>query len=101
MNADPRCISRCRILADSADHVVARSWHGSPGRQAIVGPGSRDVLVHVDRLAPPETPEATGEAIGRLIAGFVGARFEVRVLTRGQPSARWPVPARRPGWDRA
>lgn len=79
------------ILADSADHVVARSWHGSPGRQAIVGPGSRDVLVHVDRLAPPETPEATGEAIGRLIAGFVGARFEVRVLTRGQPSARWPA----------
>lgn len=78
------------ILADSADNVVARAWHGAPGRQVIVGPQSRDVLVHVDQLAPAAAPEETGAAVGRLIAGFVGARSAVQVLSRGQPSARWP-----------
>lgn len=79
------------ILADSADRVVARAWHGSPGRQAVVGPPSRDVLVHIDQLAPEADPEGTGVAIGRLIGGFVGARATVQILDRGRPLARWPA----------
>jgi DNA/RNA-binding domain of Phe-tRNA-synthetase-like protein len=78
------------ILVDSADQVLARHWHGAPGRVAAVGSASREALVLVD-LVPP-LAEAAGELseqLLRLLTGFLGGQAEVRRLSRAAPSAEW------------
>ena len=81
------------ILADSADVVVARAWHGAPGAQAFIGGASRDVLLHFDLLPP--APAALADA-GLLalaasdrIGSLLGGTLAWRVMSRAVPMARW------------
>jgi DNA/RNA-binding domain of Phe-tRNA-synthetase-like protein len=78
------------ILADSADLVLARHWHGAPGRATAVTATTSAAVVHFDLLpAAPERAAALAEAFMRLATGFVGGTAAVRYLTRAQPQAMW------------
>lgn len=78
------------ILADSADMVLARHWHGAPGRATYPSSASRELLVHLDLLPPlaDEAP-ALADRLARLLTGFLGGRVELRRLDRAAPLARW------------
>lgn len=81
------------ILADSADVVVARAWHGAPGAQAFIGGASRDVLLHFDLLPP--APAALADAgvlalaASDRIGSLLGGTLAWRVMSRAVPMARW------------
>jgi len=81
------------ILADSADAVVARAWHGAPGAQAFVGAASRDILLHFDLLPPaPAALQGAGvlalEASAR-IGALLGGPLSWHAMSRAVPMARW------------
>lgn len=83
------------ILADGSDRVVARNWHGSPGRPFVVGPTSTAVQVHVDVVTPinPELRAAhLAMELGRLATAYLGCTVASLVLSRGTPSVRWSSP---------
>jgi DNA/RNA-binding domain of Phe-tRNA-synthetase-like protein len=78
------------ILADSADRVLARHWHGAPGRRSFAGPDSRDVLVHLDLLGPQAAQASELAArLERLLVGVLGGRIDVRLLGRQTPVVTW------------
>jgi len=84
------------ILADGADRVMARAWHGAQSADTRVGPGATEVLVHFDLLAegeeaPAEAAAALAASFAQLATGFVGGAADVRVLTRAAPQAAWPA----------
>ena len=78
------------VLVDSADRVLARDWHGAASRPFLVGPASRDVLVHLDLLTPaaPE-PSRLADAFTRLALGFLDGHADTRTLSRTQPMVAW------------
>jgi len=86
------------ILADSADQVLARAWHGAQGAAGRIDDGARDVLVHFDLLPadldgepPLAQAEAIAAAFARLAAGFVGGTARWQVLRWSSPQAAWPA----------
>ena len=78
------------ILADSADLVLARHWHGAQGRPVVVGSTTIRALVHLD-LLPPLASQADTLAgkFARLATGFLGGSAEVRLLSWAAPQAVW------------
>jgi DNA/RNA-binding domain of Phe-tRNA-synthetase-like protein len=78
------------VLADSADRVLARHWHGSPGRPFVPALDTRTVLVHVD-LLPPLAAQAAdlAGALARLLTGFLGGAVAIHWLDRDRPWAEW------------
>lgn len=78
------------ILADDADQVLARHWHGAQGRPFVLTAATQQVHVHVD-LLPPRSAEAQSlaAALTRLLTGFVGGAAETQFLTRARPQAVW------------
>ncbi len=80
------------ILADSADEVLARHWHGRQGRSTAADAACRAVLVHVDLLPPQaEAADDLAAALARLITGFAGGTAETRRLAWETPQAAWPA----------
>lgn len=78
------------ILVDSAEQVLARHWHGRQGRATVVGPATREVLAHLDFLAPAAgEAERLADAFARLVTGFAGGRAEVAWLTWDTPRETW------------
>lgn len=69
------------ILADSADQVLARHWHGAQGAATAGRPGTSDALVHID-LLPPDAADAArfGGAFQDLAEALLGDRGELRML---------------------
>ncbi len=78
------------ILADSADKVLARHWHGAQGRPFLVTTAARLVHIHLD-LLPPQSVEAEPltAALSKLLTGFLGGGVEAQFLTRARPQATW------------
>jgi DNA/RNA-binding domain of Phe-tRNA-synthetase-like protein len=75
------------ILADDAEAVLARHWHGSAALDSMPGSDTTDALVQIDALGVDA--EDLGEAFRRLAEAFWGADVELRLLDRSQPQARW------------
>ncbi len=78
------------ILADSADQVLARHWHGAQGAATAGVPNTTDALVHID-LLPPDAADAArfGGAFQELAEELLGDRGELRVLGFEQAMVGW------------
>lgn len=80
------------ILVDSADRVMAMAWHGAQSALTRVRPGAEDLLIHADLLGLPiDAARAMADALAARLAGFVGGRSGIRILSRDNPMAAWPV----------
>jgi DNA/RNA-binding domain of Phe-tRNA-synthetase-like protein len=80
------------ILADGADRVIAREWHGTPGPRFMPRSSSTSVQVHLDVLdehAPALVAELASE-MGRLARGYLRCDVATLVLHREAPIVRWP-----------
>jgi DNA/RNA-binding domain of Phe-tRNA-synthetase-like protein len=78
------------ILSDSADHVLARHWHGAQGRATVLRGGASEALVHLDLLPPlAADAETLAGRFVRLVTGFVGGTSDVRLISRSRPQAPW------------
>jgi DNA/RNA-binding domain of Phe-tRNA-synthetase-like protein len=80
------------VLADSADQVLARHWHGAPGRPFLPTAKTRSAQVHLDLLGPlAERAAALADALARLLTAYLGGSAAVRFLDRARPWAEWPA----------
>jgi DNA/RNA-binding domain of Phe-tRNA-synthetase-like protein len=79
------------ILADGADVVLARHWHGTPGRTALPGDACRTALFHVDFLGRPTDLDAQVATVLRLLGAYLGGTAAAAVLERGRPQTDWPA----------
>jgi DNA/RNA-binding domain of Phe-tRNA-synthetase-like protein len=78
------------VLADSADQVLARHWHGAPGRLFVPTAAARSLLVHLDLLAPlAERAAELGEALAGLLTGFLGGVVTAQHLVRSRAWVEW------------
>lgn len=77
------------VLADDDDLVLARHWHGSPGREAFPVPETRSAVVHVDWLpgVVDLNPTELGTALLRLILAYFGGQGRFLILERDSPEA--------------
>ena len=80
------------ILADSAELVLARHWHGAQGLETVAGPEAAEVQIHLDLLPPAASAaEALLEAFLSLARELLGATGEPRLLCRETPEIAWPA----------
>ncbi len=78
------------VLADSADLVLARRWHGAQGRATVAGAAASDALVHLDLLPPlAEGAAGLGDAFLRLALECLGGDGEIRLLAHATPQTAW------------
>lgn len=78
------------ILADSADLVMARRWHGTAGLPTAAYGAPENALVHLDLLSPPApVVDALEDAVCRLMTGFVGGRIDAQRVHRAVPAIAW------------
>jgi DNA/RNA-binding domain of Phe-tRNA-synthetase-like protein len=82
------------ILVDTADTVLARHWHGAPGREAFPGSDVPDAIVHLDRLdgEPSLTRDLAGQ-LARMVTAYLGGEAEARLLTAARPQLDWGAAA--------
>ena len=82
------------ILADGADRVLARRWHGALGRPFVPMPGYGPLMLHVDVLDNDESSAGRRAAelaadLERLAIAYLGGQARTQVLHLGAPAARW------------
>jgi DNA/RNA-binding domain of Phe-tRNA-synthetase-like protein len=78
------------ILADDANQVLARDWHGRQGVAFQAVGDVSEALVHVDVLAPGsgEVERLAAELAG-LLGAYARCEVETRILAHDRPRVRW------------
>ncbi len=78
------------VLVDSADHCLARAWHGAQSAVSRCTTATTDAIVHLDWLAlDPADAHEQGRALARLLTGFLGGSVSMRLLHRDAAVADW------------